>query len=214
MILLSNRLRFVFCAMALLLSLVPVSCNKARPDAKAELLGSLQGANLGGFFFETRDDGAQEIVSMTNSIVAGAIRTDSDTTLVLRYTRVKDLKTNTSTTYKMEAIKAGDQLTLQVTDIASGASLMRETGEFPAAPPAAPGDAPCSPAFNSLGDCICSLRASLLFEANRTCEPQPGQAVCCINGDHLISVHLLVMPTNLRCLTVFTGFDDLVFFRG
>ena len=213
MIFLHNRSRFVFCSLILCLSLGFVSCKDARPDPKEELLGSLKGANLEGFYFETRDDDAQEIASLTNGIIADAIKLDSDATLVLRYTRVKDKKANTSKIYKTEAIKTGNQLTLQVTDIATGGSVIKETGEFPA-PPAATIDTQCNPAFKSVEDCICSQRAALLFEANRTCKTQQGNAFCCINGTQLISVHFFVMPTRLICLIgVFEGINELVFFR-
>ena len=208
-----NRSSFVFCSLILCLSLGFVSCKDARPDPKEELVGSLKGANLEGFYFEKRDDDTQEIASLTNGIIADAIKLDSDATLVLRYTRVKDKKANTSKTYKTEAVKTGNQLTLQVTDIASGGSVIKETGEFPA-PPAATTGAQCNPAFKSLEDCICSQRAALLFEANRTCKTQQGAAICCINGTQLISVHFFVMPTRLICLiAAFEGINELVFFR-
>jgi hypothetical protein len=213
MMLLHNPSRFLFCAAVLCLSLGMVSCNETRPDPRTELVGSLKGASLEGFYFETRDDDAQEIAALTNGIITEPIRLDSDTTVVLRYTRVRDKKANTSTLYKTEAIRAGDQLTFQVTDVASGASLIKQTSDFLAPPPPALGAA-CSPAFKSLGDCTCSLRASLLFEANRTCTPQGAAVICCIDGTQLISAHLLVMPTNLICqVGVLTGFDDLLFFR-
>jgi hypothetical protein len=215
--LLHNRLRFVSCATVLLLSLVAASCSKnttttmTPPDARAELLASLKDANLDGFVFETRDNDAQEVVSMTNSIVGEAIKMDGDTTLVLRYSMVKDKKANTSTTYRIEATRAGDQLTFQVTDIASGASFMTDTSEF-SAPPAATGTTCGPPAFKNFDDCLCSLRAALLFEANRTCKPQTGAATCCINGTALVSVHIIAMPTDFRCLSIF-GINDLVLFR-
>lgn len=215
--LLHSRLRFVSCATVLLLSLVTASCSRSTntaitpPDARAELLASLKGASLDGFVFETRGNDAQEVVSMTNGIVGEAIKIDSDTTLVLRYSMVKDKKANTSTTYKMEAIRAGDQLTIQVTDIASGASFMKDTSDFPAPPP--PTGTTCGPpAFKNFDDCLCSLQAALLVEANRTCQPQQGAAICCINGTGLFSVHILVMPTSIRCLSIF-GINDLVIFR-
>ena len=208
-----NRSSFVFCSLILCLSLGFVSCKDARPDPKEELLGSLKGANLEGFYFETRDDDTQEIVSLTNGIIADAIKLDSDATLVLRYTRVKDRKANTSKTYKTEAVKTGNQLTLQVTDIATGGIAIKETGDFPV-PPAATTGAQCNPAFKSVEDCICSQRAALLFEANRTCKTQQGAAICCINGTQLISVHFFVMPTRLICLiAAFEGINELVFFR-
>jgi hypothetical protein len=188
-----------------------VSCGKTPTDPKAELMGALKDANLDGFYFETSGNDEMDVVSMTNGIVEEPIKMDSDATVVLRYATVKDKKANTSTTYKFEAIRAGDQLTIQATDIATGASLMKDVKDFPPPPPLT-GDT-CSPAFNSISDCICSQRAALQFEANRTCEPQSGSALCCINGNQLISVHLLVMPTNFRCSLINTNFDDLVILR-
>ena len=207
-----NRSGFVFCSLLLCLSLGFVSCQDARPDPKEELVGSLKGANLEGFYFETRDNDTQEISSLTNGIIADAIKLDSDATLILRYTRVKDKKANTSKTYKTEAITKGNQLTLQVTDIATGESVIKETGEFAALPAATTG-AQCSPVFKSTEDCLCSQTAALRLEANRTCKAQRGGGICCINGQ-LISVHTFVMPTKLTCLIgAFEGIDELVFFR-
>lgn len=212
MIFLHNRSSFVFCLLILCLSLGFVSCKDARTDPREELVGSLKGANLEGFYFETRDDGTQEIASLTNGVIADAIKLDSDSTLVLRYTRVKDKKANTSKTYKMEAIKTGNQLTLQVTDIATGGTVIKETGDFPP-PSAATTGQQCSPVFKSFEDCLCSQNAALLLEANRTCKAQRGGGICCINGQ-LFSVHTIVMPTKLTCLIgFFEGIDELVFFR-
>jgi hypothetical protein len=194
-----------------------MSCTQSKPvavNAKDELAGSLKDANLEGFFFETREDDAQEIAAFTNGIVSEPIKVDGDITLVLRYTRVKDKTTNTTTIYRTEAVRKGDQLTLQVTDIASGTNLMTQTNEF-APPPAIAAGTTCGPpAFNSFDDCVCSMRAALLFEANRTCTTQFGAATCCINGTDSFSVHFFVMPTSFKCkFSIPTNFDDLVFFR-
>ena len=192
------------------------ACMKTPPtDPRAELVGSLKDARLEGFYFETMDADVQQIAAMTNGAIREPIKMDADGSVVLRYTRVHDKKTNTTTTYKTEAIRSGDQITLQVTDIASGASALKQTADFPAppAPAAAGGCGGTFPPFNSLADCTCSLRASLLVEANRTCTPQSAPAICCLNGN-LISVHLFVMPTNLICqLDALANFADLLFFR-
>jgi hypothetical protein len=181
-----------------------------------ELVGSLKDADLNGFYYETMDNDAQEIAAMTNSVVAEPIKLDSDGTVVLRYTRVHDKKANTTTTFKTEAVRAGDQITFQVTDIATGASVMKQTGDFPA-PPAVTAGAGCGdnfPPFTSFNDCTCSLRATLLVEANRTCTPQQAATTCCVDGN-LFSVHLVVMPTRFLCqLGPVAIMGDLVLFRG
>jgi len=210
--LLHNRSRLVLCALVPCVALAALSCNKAATpsDPKAELIGSLKDPDLEGFFFQTQGDDAAEVVSMTNGIVEEPIKMDTDGTVVLRYATVKDKKANTSTTYKMEAIRAGDKITLQITDIATGASLVQDTKDFLPPPPAA-GDT-CAPAFKTISDCICSQLAALQFEADRTCSIQTGSALCCIGGDQLISLHLIAMPKNFRCkLGIFA--DDLLIFR-
>ncbi len=215
--LLHKQSRFVMCAAVLCLSFTLVSCAKTTPptDPKAEFVGSLKDADLTGFYYETLDTDAQDVAAMTNPAIHEPIKMDGDATVVLRYARVHDKKANTTTTYKAEAVRSGDKITVQVTDIASGASAMQQTGEFPA-PPAAAAAGGCGdnfPAFTSFDDCTCTLRAALLVEANRTCTPQGAAVTCCVNGN-LFSVHLSVQPTRFLCqIGPLENITDLVFFR-
>lgn len=199
---------FFFCLFAL------VSCAKTPPtDPRADFIGSLKGANLDGFIFETRDTDEQEITSMTNRVIDEPIKMDSDGSVVIRYTRMRDKKTNTITTYKGEVIRSGDQLTLRVTDLVTGAEVIKETADFPGVPAGATCGLPEFPPFKNSDDCLCSLRASLQFEANRTCTTQSAGTICCIGGNQLISIHIFAVPTSFRCSIVFSGIFDLVLFR-
>jgi len=179
------------------------SCKTTKPDPREDLLRSLKGANVEGYHFATKEDDAQVIASLTNSAVRNLIKLDSGATnLVLRYTSVKDKNTNTSKIYKTEIVKTGTALTLQVTDIATGEVVTRQT--FPAPEPHKKTDATGRPpTFDSLEDCIrdfdCTRRGALQCEANRTCEDQFAALTCCLNNGQCISVHLIIRPTRLKC---------------
>jgi hypothetical protein len=185
----------------------------ARSD-REELVTALKGANVDGFMYETRENDAQAIASFTSGAITEPVEMKGDATVVLKYSRVTDKKANTTNVYRTEAIRAGDKLTLQVVDIASGASLVHLENDFGAPPALAAGTTCGPPAFKNFDDCLCSLRAALQVEANRTCTVQFGAATCCINGTGLFSVHIFATPNSPRCLLgPLSNTGDLVFFR-
>ena len=204
MISLHHRSVFAFCLAVVLLALGLVcSCNKTTtPDPREDLLRSLKGANVEGYLFATEEDDAQVVTSLTNNAVQKLITLDSGTTnLVLRYTNVKDKKTNTTRTYKTEITKAGTALTFLVTDIASGQVVSKNA--FPAPQPHNPGTTGAPPTFNTLQDCIndfnCRFRGALQCEADRTCQDQFAALTCCLKNGQCFSVHLVVRPTRFTC---------------
>ena len=208
MISLHNRTVSAFCLAIVLLSLGLVcSCKTTKPDPREDLLGSLKGANVEGYLFATEEDETQVTTSLTNSAVRNLIRLDSGTTnLLLRYASVKDKKTNTTKTYKSEVTKAGNVLTLQVTEIATGVVVSKNT--FPAPQPHNTGTTGPSPTFDTLEDCIkdfnCKFRGALQCEADRTCQDQFAALTCCLKNGQCFSVHLVIRPVSLRCRL--TGF--------
>lgn len=213
-----NRSKSVFCLATALLSLGLVcSCKTATADSREELVRSLKGANVDGYHFATEEGDTQVINSLTNSSVRNPIRLDGDeSNQVLRYTSVKDKGTNTTRTYKTEAIRSGSTLTIQVSDIATGEVASRKA--FPAAAPHdRTGAGGSSPTFDSLEDCIadfnCTKKGAIQCEANRTCEDQFAALTCCLNNGQCFSVHLIIRPTSLRCRLagVIPNLEGLVF---
>jgi len=187
----------------LLLSLgLLCSCKSpAAPSPRDELVSALKGANVDGFDFATSEDESQAVASLTNRAVRGLVNMDTGpTNFVLRYTRVKDKKTNTIKTYKTEMVKAGKEFTLQVTNLASNEVVSKNT--FQRTEGHTPGD-PGPPTFDTLEDCIkdfdCTRRGALECEANRTCKDQFAALICCLNNGQCFSVHLIIRPTSLRC---------------
>lgn len=173
----------------------------AAPSPRDELVSALKGANVDGFDFATSEDESQAVASLTNRAVRGLVDMDTGpTNFVLRYTRVKDKKTNIIKTYKTEIVKAGKELSLQVTDLGSNEVVSKNA--FQRAEGQAPGD-PGPPTFNTLEDCIkdfdCTRRGALECEANRTCKDQFAALMCCLNNGQCVSVHLIIRPTSLRC---------------
>lgn len=173
----------------------------AAPSPRDELVSALKGANVDGFDFATSEDESQAVASLTNRAVRGLVDMDTGpTNFVLRYTRVKDKKTNIIKTYKTEIVKAGKELSLQVTDLGSNEVVSKNA--FQRAEGQAPGD-PGPPTFNTLEDCIkdfdCTRRGALECEANRTCKDQFAALMCCLNNGQCFSVHLIIRPTSLRC---------------
>src|SRR5262249_2117675 len=159
------------------------ACSKpAPPGAREELVGSLKGANVDGFEFATTAADSQETASLTNPAVKNLINMDSGpTSIVLKYTRVKDKKANTAKTFKAETTRSGKELTLQVTDLGSNDVVSRNTFT-PVAH--SPGPTPRPQTFDTLEDCIrdfdCNRRGALQCEANRTCQDQFAALTCCL----------------------------------
>ena len=204
MISLHKRSESVFClTMALLFLGLVCSCKTTTPpNPREELVTSLKGANVESYDFATNEDDTQAVASLTNSAVRNLIRLDSGATnLVLRYTRVKDKKTNSTRTYKTEVTKTGTTLTLLVTDFATGEVVSKDT--FPAAEIHNTDTTTPGPTFDSLEDCIkdfnCKNRGALECEANRTCQDQFAALTCCLKNGQCFSVHLIIRPTSLRC---------------
>jgi len=218
MIPLHKRTIFTFCLATALLSLgLASSCNKpttTTPDPREDLVRSLKGANVDGYLFATDEDDTQVTASLTNSAVRDLIKLDSATSLVLRYTSVQTKNAKDTKTYKTEVTKAGTSLTLQVTDIATGAVVSKNT--FPPPQPHNTGETGTAPTFDTLEACIndfnCKFRGALQCEADRTCKDQFAALTCCLKNGQCFSVHLIIRPIPFRCrLTGFIpGVEGLV----
>jgi hypothetical protein len=205
----------LYLSISLLSAALVSACGKPAPQSpREELVSSLKGANVDGFEFATTEDDAQEVASLTSKAVKELTNMDSGpTSIVLRYTRVKDKKANTAKTFKAEMTRSGKELTLQVTDIGSSEIVSKNTFT-----PVAhdPGPTPRPQTFNTLEDCIrdfdCNRRGALQCEANRTCKDQFAALSCCLNNGQCFSVHIIVRPTSLRCvlISVVADFEGFV----
>lgn len=206
MISLYHGSKFTFSLLIGLFSLGLVSsCNpppppqtEATPDARADLVSSLKGANVDGFNFATEEDETQAVVSLTNNAVNKLIKLEKgDSDMVLRYTTIKEKKTNASRTYKTDLIRKGNDVTLQAADIRTGEVVFQQ--KFIPPKPHQPTD----PTFKDLKECIddfyCHHGGDLLCQANKTCQPQFGWLSCFFADGTGVSVHLIIQPTRPIC---------------
>ena len=197
----SKRSSFAFLSLTTLLMLCLLPSCKQTPtttNPREDLVRALGGTNLSGFDFESTETDAQLVTSFTNSNVKNVITLEGGTSsVVLKYTSVKDKAKNTSTTYKTELSRSGNTLAMLVTDFASGAIVSRDT--FPTPTP----HDPAGPTFDSLDDCIkdfdCKHKGELQCEANRTCRDQLAALTCCLKNGQCFSVHLVIRPTRILC---------------
>lgn len=210
---LHSRSKSAFCLAVVLLSFGLVcSCNPpqtntaqpepARSDPKEELTRTLKGANVQGYIFETKEDDAQAVASLTNPAVRDLIRLEPGTNnVVLSYTSVKDKKANATKTYKSEITRAGDAVSILVTDFATGEAVNKDT--FPPAGSCCPTGVP---KFDTVDACFadfnCKRRGELQCEANRTCENQFAGVTCCLNNGQCLIADLIIQPTSRRCQLV------------
>jgi hypothetical protein len=184
----------------LLMAVLSLVCSCSRPasDPKGNLIGSLKGADVKGYVFALNEDEAQTTSSLTNNAVTRPITLGKgDADLILRYTRVEDIKTKTTNTYKSEVIKKGSSLALVVTEM--GTDKVIDNKSFPAAGPT------CQPpgTFDSLEACIsqfnCADKGAIQCEANRTCKPQFAGATCCLKNGNIFAVDFIIKPNTIRC---------------
>jgi hypothetical protein len=185
------------------------SCDTTIPsDPRAELLGSLKGENVDGYLFAFNEDEARTTSSLTNKSVRDLVTLgEGDSDLVLGYTRVKDNKANTASTYKSEVVKKDASLALVVTELETNKVIDRTA--FPVAGPT------CQPPgqFDDLNACINAFECTsgaLLCEANRTCKPQFAALTCCLKNGQIFSVHLVFRPTRIRCLIAVPDLEGFV----
>ena len=191
------------------------SCTTAMPDAREDLRRSLKGADVKDYVLTVNDDDAETREALTNPAVRNVITMDRGTpNVVLRYTRVHDKKTNTRKTYRAEAVRSGNEITLVVTNVATNEVVSKRTFPAPQRHATAAGS---PPTFKTLADCIgdfnCTRGGALQCEANRTCQNQFAALLCCLDNGQCISVHLVINPTSPRCqfLGVIPGLEGLVF---
>ena len=211
MIALHNRPISSLCLVTALLSLSFVfSCKTNPPDAREQLVRSLQGADVNGYLFATKEEEDRVTTSLTNPALANPVKLDSNNSLVIGYASVKDKKANSTTTLKAEVVKIDNALRLHVTDIDGHKLVVDEIFT----PRVCPGE----PVFGTLSECFddfnCKVRPELQCEANRTCKSLLFDVDCCLKDGTRIEALMIIRPTARRCLFVFPfDVDTLVLAR-
>ncbi|MBM3734418.1 MAG: hypothetical protein FJW39_01410 [Acidobacteria bacterium] len=193
-----------------------ISCTAPAPqDPRQQLTQSLRGVDVAGYNFSMQEDESQSVASLTNGAVRKLITLEPATqSVTLKYASTKDLKTNAVRITRTEAVRAESGLELRATDIASGEILVRH--RFPQVDHT---PTPPQPTFDSLEQCIadfhCKQGATLLCEANRTCQTQFAGITCRLKSGDTFSVHLIIQPTAPRCTLagLMADFEGLVLSR-
>ena len=194
----NDRIERAFSLIGVLLSLGLISCRTTKPHPKEELMRSLEGANVKGYLFATKEDDRQAVASLTNSVVRNVVTLDSGAaSLVLKYTRVEDKEKHSARTYRAEVAAADGSRTLQVTDVATSEVISKEA--FPVPEPHGCGGRE----FDSVDACVkdfeCTSRGAVQCEANRSCRARVVALKCRLRGGECISLHIIVPPTAFRC---------------
>ena len=210
MIFLHNRLATSFCFGIVLLSLTLVSScdpNKppdgptppTKPDPREELVRSLKGANVDGYFFAMKEDANQTITSLTNGALREPVKLDGNNRLVLQYANVKEKRANTTKTLKAEIGRSDNGYKLFITDVAANHVIAEEAF--------APRLCPGVPVFDTFDQCYddfeCKVLPELLCEANRTCKSIRTELRCCMRDGTEIHALILISPTAIRCIAAF-----------
>lgn len=198
MIFMNNRSKFYLAITLLSVGLI-CSCDHAKPNPREEFVRSLKDADVEGFRFATNEDKNREVTSLTNGTDSEFINLDNSTTsVVLRYTRIKDKSANTTKTYKTEVVKAGNKFEFLVTDIATTEAIIRKAVPENDTTNPPPPPAGCE-SLESCADFECKNLPALQCEANKTCQPKILSTFCCLNGSP-VSIHYLVNPTARLCI--------------
>jgi transcriptional regulator of heat shock response len=124
---------------------------------------------------------------------------DNENSLVIQYVHIRDRESDTDTTAKLELIRKDTDLSLVSTDVATGEVIKKI-----ALPPPVRHDSDDHRAFETIEECIAEfdsseLHATLLAEANRSCESQLTHVTCCLTDGSCWSVVLVIEPSFLRC---------------
>lgn len=169
-------------------------------EIRDRLVRKLSGEYLEGFRFAFEEDETQTVASLTNGAVTKFIALeDGATNLTLRYVQVKNKKTYADTTYKLEVVSTGTDLSFVSTDIATG-KVINEIVIPPLVSSESNGDDTCDTIEECLAEFDSSdLQSQLQMEANRTCEDQFTHVTCCLTNGMCYSVVLIIKPWSWRC---------------
>lgn len=193
-----------------LLALALASCKSA--TGGDGLRGSVPAEDVQGYSYSRIENDNQSAESLTNpAAIDPTPQPQGTTNVVIGYKQLVDKKAQTTTTYKSEARRSGNDVTLVVTDLATNQAVLDT--RFPPVVPHPEG----GPVFDSLQACIsdflCKNGSALQCEANRTCRDQFWGLICCLRSGACVSVHGVVRPNTLRCQVIgpITDFEAVVF---
>jgi len=182
----------------LMLLVVTSSCENS---IKNELFSSIENEKVEEFYYSSEENNEQIVASLTNKTVMKPINFEKNTAnLILKYTLVKEKKSNTKKVYKTEIIKKNKDLELLVTDLSSN-KLVSKTKLSKPQPHNSHDDTNTS---ESIDDCISDFYNSetaciLQSRANQTCENQFAALFCCLDNNDCYWVHLIIKPTTWKC---------------
>ena len=167
-------------------------------DQKQDLLRTLKGRNVKGYYFSLQEDENKVVASLTNSAVRKPINLNkARRNLILAYNQVKNKKKRTTRTFKSEVRTEGPDVAIIVRDLVTNRVISKYP--FPSPTSHHPGHT----RFKTLQQCIqdfrCKHGGELQCEANRTCKTQFGALICCLTNGNCYSVHLIFPPNSLRC---------------
>lgn len=188
--------------MILILTTLISSCEPPVQNDKEDLINAIEGNDLGGFYYSVEEDENQVVASFTNSDIENVIIMDYNTNLVdLKYTLIKEKKSNTKNYYKSEIVKTNGRLSLIITDIYADSIVMSK--DFPDLGLGQNDSIISSPNHKTLQECIeefnCTRSPALQCEANRTCKDQFASITCCLSDGQCFSVHFVISPTTFKC---------------
>ncbi len=194
-----------------LVSLLALASCKPAADG-GDLRGSLPAADVQGYLYSSVGNDKQSAESLTNpAVVDPAPQPKGTTNVVIGYKRVTEGTAPSARTYKTEARRSGNDVTLVVTDVATNEAVLDT--RFPTAEPH-PAGGPVFPTLQAcISDFLCKNQSSLLCEANRTCRDQFWGLTCCLSNGTCVSVHGVVRPNALRCRLIgpIADFEAVVF---
>jgi hypothetical protein len=168
-------------------------------NPRADLLRTINGANVDGYAFSFDEDATRSTSSLTNPAVSDVVTLGAgDNAVPLRYTTIRNRATNTATTYKTEIVRSGSSVSYVVTDLATNREVQRTSLGDDGTPPPDTGscDQSCASFFH---DYECNEKPRLQCEANKTCTIVHGHFRCRQPNGTCVDGPTVVTPNTPRC---------------
>ncbi len=181
-----------------------LACETEQPlpdpeDPKKDFEKEVNDPQTSAYYFTTFESANERAVSLSNPDLGQLIEANKeDSSFTVRYTKMEDIKQNTTELYKTEFVKADNGWSLLITDLTNKKVFYEKALSLDSL-----GWSPLPNGFRSLEACIedfkCKHECVLQKEANRTCEPQYAGIICCLTNGQCFSIHFVFRPTSWRC---------------
>src|SRR5262245_50000181 len=186
-----------------LLLIAFVSC---KTGPKGDLRDTV-GQDVRGYVYSKGEDDSTIAEAVINPAVVNATPLDKNAaSTVVGFKRVTDKKTNTTRTYRTEARRSGEAVSLVATDVATNQAVL----DIKFDPPVRHGVTTYDTLQECINDFFCHEGAALKCEANKTCKDQFAALICCLKNGTCFSVHLVIRPTTIRCQLIGPLPDDVL----